>query len=269
LVGVAVDQLDARVLLQGATARLTRDESGTVNALSGLRTIGAIGELALRDGHQMTRSGDLTQLGSLEIDGGGGRMLITGDWTQLAGRTLLSRGGELGLQGSSNQLLGGELAGNGTIRGNLSLGDGARLSPGLSAGLLDIDGTLTWNAGGTIRFDLGQSVSESDLIQITGNLLKDGQGSWAFDFVDNGWQVGTTYDLLTFGSTNFNAADFSYTNPGPFSGQFLIADGSRLQFTLTAVPEPSTWLMLTVAGFGFGAIHPRLRRRLLRRQRVA
>jgi hypothetical protein len=269
LVGVAVDQLDARVLLQGTSARLTRDEAGTVNALSTLRTIGSTGSLALRDGHQMTRSGDLTQFGSLEIDGGGGRLLITGDWSQLAGRTQLSRGGELRLQGNNNLLLGGELAGNGTIRGNLSLGDGARLSPGLSAGLLDIDGTLTWNAGGTIRFDLGQSVSESDLLQITGNLLKDGQGSWAFDFIDNGWQVGTTYDLIAFGSTNFNAADFTYTNPGPFSGRFLITDGSRLQFTLTAVPEPSTWLMLTVAAVGFAAAHPRLRRRLLARQLAA
>ncbi len=93
-------------------------------------------------------------------------------------------------------------------------------------------------------------------------LDKDGSGVFEITFEDKGWQVGETYTLIEFGSTDFDADDFAFTNGDGFGGAFTLTDDSLL-LTLYAVPEPSTrglmivGLLLSGAAARRGLRHPR------------
>lgn len=95
--------------------------------------------------------------------------------------------------------------------------------------------------------DLGVNTAASDQLELNSALTKGSAGAFAFTFVDSGWVAGTTYNLIGFGSTTFNASDLSFTNGGGFAGTFATTSNS-LDFTLNVIPEPTTWAMLFVAG---------------------
>jgi autotransporter-associated beta strand protein len=135
----------------------------------------------------------------------------------------------------------GTLAGSGSV-GTISLSPLGQIAPGNSIGTLSAI-SLTWNGTATLVFDLGALAS--DKLSLSGALTKGTAGAFAFTFLDAGWQAGQTYDLVEFGSTTFLATDFSYTN-SDISGNFGFS-GNKLQFTATAVPEPST-VALVAAG---------------------
>ncbi|MBX3418620.1 MAG: PEP-CTERM sorting domain-containing protein [Pirellulaceae bacterium] len=249
LVGVDVQTLNAHVRLDGANSNFFSTAAGSTNALANFDTIGSAGQLSLLSSRQLTSSAGLMSQGIIDLDGALTRLTVTGDFNQTAGLTQLANGATLELLGASNMFGGGMLAGNGTIDGSFTLGNGAVMSPGFSPGQIDVVGDFTWEAGGLIDFDLGLS---SDFVDINGDFLKSGAGAWAFNFINNGMSVGTTYDLIGFsGTTTFVASDFSFTNPGAFNGDFAFGNGGQtLQFTLTAIPEPGTGgvLMLTALG---------------------
>ena len=145
---------------------------------------------------------------------------------------------------------GGTLGGSGLV-GPVTLAGGT-LAPGSSPGTLTAS-DLFWE-GGTLRFELGPTPATSDHLILNGGLvgLALPSGPYTFDFVDNGWTTNT-YDLITFGSTSItNLSEFNYSNGGGFAGNFAYS-GNTLQFTVTTVPEPSTWALLFVAGL-FAAI---------------
>jgi hypothetical protein len=149
------------------------------------------------------------------------------------------------------------LAGNGIIDGSITLGSMAVLAPGSSPGQLDILGDFTWAVGGILEFDLGSGATDSDFLFVGGDFLKSSSGDWAFAFVNNGMVAGNTYDLISFGGmTDFIANDFSYTNVGGFEGQFALS-GNTLQFTLTAIPEPSSAGLVMLVAFGFAMLRQR------------
>ncbi len=139
-------------------------------------------------------------------------------------------------------LSGASLSGSGNIAA-ITLEDDALLAPGTSIGTLT-GKSLLWEAGAILEFDLG--AGSSDFLSLSGALSKGGSGTYAFQFLDADWQVGATYDLIGFSGTDFLASDFSFSNGEGFTGYFTL-DGSRLQFTVTAVPEPSTYAM-AIAG---------------------
>lgn len=130
----------------------------------------------------------------------------------------------------------GTLAGNGTV-GTILL-DGGTVEPGTNGlGTLTAGG-LYWRTG-TLAMDLGTG-NQSDLIALgAGKLQKDPHGAapYAFDF-GGGGEGGRTYTLANFGSTNFVAGNFSFTNllPG-LSGTFAIS-GGNLTFA-TNLPAPT------------------------------
>ena len=130
----------------------------------------------------------------------------------------------------------GTIAGNGTV-GTILL-DGGTVEPGSDGlGTLNAAG-LYWRTG-TVAMNLGTG-NQSDLIAlVAGKFQKDPHGAapYLFDF-GGGGEGGRTYTLANFGSTNFVAGNFSFTNllPG-LSGTFAIS-GGNLTFA-TNLPAPS------------------------------
>lgn len=136
------------------------------------------------------------------------------------------------------------LSGTGSATGSVTLLSGAQMSPGdasVAAGIGTLDvGTLTWNGGATMAFQLGatNSAADSDQLLISGDLVKSGSG-FQFNFTDGAAApvCGTLYTLLQVtGNVGFSASDFSYTYSGAnnaFStyGTFAFdATGKKLQF---------------------------------------
>jgi T5SS/PEP-CTERM-associated repeat protein/autotransporter-associated beta strand protein len=188
--------------------------------------------------------------GTVNVQGGGTTVLTAN--SSFSGSTVVSNGTLLvnnttgSAVGSSVLTVtnGGTLGGNGIVEDILL--DGGIVAPGESAGELAAI-NLIWTSGGMV-FNLGASAAGSDSLLLSGN-LSGGPGPHNFTFLDNGWVSGTTYDLIRFGGNSTIAIDdFAVTNSGGFSGIFAY-DSNTLQFTLTAVPEPTTLALL-----GLGAL---------------
>jgi fibronectin-binding autotransporter adhesin len=161
-----------------------------------------------------------------------GSLLINGNQTSANGGVFVNNGGTLGGNGT--------IGGATTIRGILAPGDGV--------GTLNIANTVTWNgtasAGDSTdwEFDLAAG-NTADLLNITGNFTRTGTGVFRFDFLGS-TEVGIFKLVDWTGSTNFSASDFSYTNLGGGNIGGFAFNGSQLEFTASAIPEPSTWALI-------------------------
>lgn len=152
------------------------------------------------------------------------------------GGTLIT-GGVLVVEGSIGDVTVqtmGMLSGTGMV-GAIVLQDGA-LAPGDSAGTLTGE-SLDWQSG-VLLYDLGANAAQSDFLALSGELTGS-VGTLSFEFYDNGWLVGETYDLIGFDSTTLSIGQFAYINDEDFAGVFSYSGGGMLQFTLTQVPEPA------------------------------
>jgi autotransporter-associated beta strand protein/T5SS/PEP-CTERM-associated repeat protein len=176
--------------------------------------------------------------------GTGGNILVDGGVSVDAG-TLVVNGSIGNGLGEVEVNTGGTLAGNGLV-GPVKL-QGGVLAPGNSAGTLTAS-DLLWYAG-VLKFDLGSNQANSDLL-IVGS-FEGFATTYAFTFLDHGWQLNTPYTLIQFAGTNIlDASQFTFTNGGGFDGNFAF-QGNSLQFTMTAIPEPgtATLLLLSVAAW--------------------
>ncbi len=234
--------------------------SGGIRALFGAGTV--------HTGNQSTTtltvnsgnfSGNIAGWGALLKESAGtltlsGQNAFTGGTTVNAGTLIVNGDLSFGL-GEVTVNSGGTLGGNGIV-GTITL-NGGFVAPGNSPGTLTAQ-NLFWQDGDLV-FDLGPSPASSDLLNLSATL--DGFGTtYGFTFVDAGWSVGSTYDLVSFFNTTIAIDDFYFTNGGGFDGDFAY-DGSKLQFTLTAVPEPGTVILLAGAAFVFAILRMRKGRR--------
>lgn len=123
---------------------------------------------------------------------------------------------------------GATVAGTGSVM-NLTLEAGSFVVPGPSTGELTVMGNATWNGSAEAIYTLSDTSSASTGLTIAGALTKGGSGAYLFNFQNTG-KAGVTYLLATFGSTNFNVDDFSYTGlPSGLAGVFNI-NGGQLTF---------------------------------------
>jgi len=138
---------------------------------------------------------------------------------------------------------GGVLGGTGTVA-NITLDLGG-IAPGGSPGTLT-GSNLTWNGGGSFDFQLGSTAAASDLLALSGTLIRGGGSDFRFHFSDAGGapQIGNTYTLLTFaGSSGFSASDFSFDYSGAagtLNGHFVLNSNS-LQFVTDAASQTITF----------------------------
>jgi fibronectin-binding autotransporter adhesin len=218
--------------------------SRTVNVLyeSGFQTYG----------HDAVLNGSLTGSGELHKYGSG-TLTINGSGSY-DGKVYVVEGG-LFINGATaaNVFFDGELmGGSGRVSDLNFLGTflvGA--APG-AYGTFSA-GSMTLLLGSQVAFDLGQ-----DRIVIDTAFTKADQGfgsSVVFDFSTTaGLQSGQTYELVSFGGSNFEATDFTYTSANAgLQGQFVMQGGS-LQFEVSAVPEPGAVWMLMAGLLGVGTI---------------
>jgi fibronectin-binding autotransporter adhesin len=141
---------------------------------------------------------------------------------------------------------GSTFGGTGTYSGNLSIGDGAHLSPGSGGvGTLTVSGNLSLSLGSVLDYDLGGGDGFSDVIALNGhslilagtlNVLDTGaisSGSYtifsgASSIIDHG---------LTFGDVP-STHDWFYR---------IVKNGGTFNVVVTAAPEPGTSVLLSAA----------------------
>ena len=147
------------------------------------------------------------------------------------------------------------LGGAGTINDGVTLNSGGTISPGNitlvgtapapQVGTLTA-GSLTWNGGGKMAFQLGDpsSSANSDQLVLGGALTKGTAGTFNFTITQNtGFSTSATYTLMTFGSdSGFSAIDFG---GAPTGMEFDLTSTSLL---LDPVPEPATFALLGMGG---------------------
>lgn len=107
-----------------------------------------------------------------------------------------------------------------------------------TVGALTLAGGLNLANGATIPFDLG---STSDQIKITGGTFTGGTNSGSITFNFHTTATSGTYALVTYGGATASGVDLTdFANSGA-TGYFTF-NGNELDFTISVVPEPGTFL---------------------------
>jgi autotransporter-associated beta strand protein/T5SS/PEP-CTERM-associated repeat protein len=263
----------AQVVVAAGTATAGNGTLAQVTAAAGTTTVAAGATLAFQD--QLSGGGINALFGagivntgtsfatSLVVNSGSFAGNIAGN-----GQLVKTSSGTLVLAGQ-NAFIGGTVVDGGTliVDGNLAFGfgpvqvnsgatlsgtgivgtitlSGGTVAPGSSPGTLTAQ-ALDWTNGGLL-FDLGPTQAASDQLVLTGGLQGFGT-TYPFTFVNQGMVVGVPYTLINSFTSNIPIDDFRYTNGGGFAGNFSY-NGSLLQFTVTAVPEPAAATVVMAAG---------------------
>ena len=202
-----------------------------------------------------TASGITVEQGELELVGTGNPIAI-GNLTLHSGSLLTGAATMTGLVPFNSTSF---------LDNTITLNSGATIAPGVpGASINTLGGTqLIWDDGGTLHFDLAQDGS-SDQLMLTGSLTKGTTGAqgYLFDFssanpINNGF-----YQLITFGSTDFQANDFRYTGFQPGASGTFERQGNTLFFRASVVPEISSLYLIgsLVVFFPLLRKHRRFRR---------
>lgn len=190
-----------------------------------------------------------TQLNVVKVGTGtwtlSGTSLYTGSTTISAGALRVT--GNIAASSGITVNAGGTLEGTGNVPA-VTLKPGGQIEPGPGQATLRA-ASLTWSSNGLDSigvFDLSTTNGTSDLIQLSGPLMK-GPGSdgvlFLFDFA--GGKLGETYTLISFpaGQTNFTSSDFSISSESFNNGimGLITVDADSVNFTYgtMVVPEPA------------------------------
>lgn len=260
----------------GSATTITNNGALVYNVGSGTRTNGAA----------ISGNGTLTQNssgGTLELTG---TNTYTGTTTVGAG-SLIINGNNSGATGSVSVASGATLGGSGTIGGATTI-SGIH-SPGTSPGLQTFTNNLTYNDGSSVIWELAANTADPlargasyDGINVGGTLDFNGTstlnlvfntGGSTVSWSDSLWTANQQWKLysVTGSTTDFGSFQLAASNWADSGGALFntALSGSSFNLSLSgndvllnyAVPEPSTYAMLVLAGAGFGAHVLRRRRK--------
>ncbi|HKQ78697.1 MAG TPA: Ig-like domain-containing protein, partial [Blastocatellia bacterium] len=161
---------------------------------------------------------------------GGGRLTL-GAANVFTGAVAVNGGvlevdGSLGVGADLTINSGAILTGDGTIGRAVVLNDnGAILPGGVAPGSVLTAGSLKWNPGGVLAFNLDATANQ---LAVTGALTKGDVETRHFYFKTGpGLAIGNTYTLVTFGSTDLTASDLTFSGlPPGFTGAFTVTANS-------------------------------------------
>jgi autotransporter-associated beta strand protein len=233
--------------------------TGNVTNSSGFTTL-----LGATAGNDLTVSGIISgtsgvRIGVTDTTPNSGRVTLTNantytGPTTVSGGTLLVNGNQTAAIGAVNVTNSGTvLGGTGTIAGATTINANAIIlgGDGTTGTTLTVHNNLTLNSTSIIELALGPSLTHSTLARSAGTWTFD--ATQAFTFINLGATTGT-YDNIISGLAVDPGSEGSWTitNPG-FTGTFAYDGAGGIDLTLTAVPEPSTWIgaALALAAIGF------------------
>ena len=232
----------------------------------------------------MTGTGDLIQSGTGAVTFSGNANTFSGGTIINAGKLLVSNSAGSGTgSGVVNINSGATFGGTGLISGALMINDGGSVSPGASPGQLQVGGGTTFAGGGRYVFEINNTVGTAgtnwDLLSISGSLtisatvntpfvldlvsLTAGNANGALANFNSANAYSWKFVTTTSGITGFSAGAFQY-DPGYFYngldvGHFFVSQtGNDLYLNFTPVPEPTTWVLLSL---GLSSVLQSLRRK--------
>jgi fibronectin-binding autotransporter adhesin len=216
--------------------------------------------------------GDNTGATSLVKNGAGtwvltGTNTYTGATTTNSG-TLLVNGSLASGSAVTVNNSGSILGGIGTINGSVSIASsGAILQAGTgSTGqTLTMKGAVTMGSGSIIQLALGASSAHSTLAIGVGGSISF-QSLQKFNIIDLGVTSGSTYNgLITgIGSNPGTESGWTIANQSwAYTFGYDSANGGEIDLTVTALPEPSTYIAGLLAFVAFGCFERRRIRKFL------
>jgi fibronectin-binding autotransporter adhesin len=274
------------VLTPGSTVG-SLSGSGTVNLNSSTLTVGDSNNASSSYAGSISGSGGVTKAGTgtfslTNTNSYGGTTTILQGALKLitAGTNNLSQSQSIDIaQGASldvtgvtgaggfalNGSIGQKLEGKGTVIGNVTVGSGSHLAPGDSVGTLTLSG-LSLAAGSILDFEFN-STPLNDFVNVTaanGLTINGGAFSLLQEGTTSPYNTPGTYHLMHYvGALQGNGtAALSVLNPQArttyaFSNNTSLSD---VDLTITAVPEPSSLIMLAFGVLVLSGVAPRRRR---------
>ena len=210
----------------------------TTNADGGSFTVSGVVRNGNSNGNQTV---GLTKLGS-------GTLVLSGSNTY-TGATTISAGtllvnGSLAADSTLTVASGATLGGQGNIHGHTIVH--GTLNPGTAA-TLTLGQTLTFGSESTLAFTLGSNSSKIVFSSPGNNLLGNGNATLSLTLGD-GFNYGATYRIFENSSTTgFSFADIVGYDDANFTATFAQFE-SNYDLTFAAIPEPSTYMLLVLAG---------------------
>lgn len=215
---------------------LTKSGSGTLT-LGGTKTL--TGNVRVLDGTLAlahTSHNNLDRVPVLRLDAAAAVLDVTGLAT-----------------GRLDLVAGQRLQGLGTVRGDLTVVDGASLAPGNSPGHLAIDGD--YRQLGLLELELAGNTQgvDYDWLGVTGAAVLGGQLELTLlnGFTPN---AGDAFQVLTAASVTANGLTLAGELGSTWNYRVVAwAGGEALEvYAVTAVPEPSTLALLSLVAIGYG-----------------
>jgi hypothetical protein len=179
--------------------------------------------------------------GTVDIQSG---TISANNYTQTAGTTKLTGGAFTDT--TTIAIQGGTLAGSGSVTGPVVVSGTGALSPGLSAGTLNLTGTYTQQASnGAFNVEIGGTTpgTQHDRANVTGTTTLAGVLNVS---LINGFVPlpGDTFTILTYPSRTGTFATVNFPSVGCI-GWRLTYGATALVLTATAVPEEIAGLAMT------------------------
>ena len=175
----------------------------------------------------------LTNAGIFEIQTG--QVVFQPNYTlnfiQTGGATILA-GGNLSTTGNPYNIQGGDVAGIGTIFGELN-NIGGRVTPGLSAGTLTIDDDYTHGVGASLKVELGGLTPDTEHDQLVVTGTADIQGGTLNVVPADGFmpQVGQQFVILT--AADVQGEFDQITGPGQYTATY---NPTNVTITVDVIP---------------------------------
>ncbi|MBE2286700.1 MAG: PEP-CTERM sorting domain-containing protein, partial [Prosthecobacter sp.] len=221
------------------------------------------GSFTLKNDRDLTTADAYINSGTTRVEDSTTTMTIGADgsaaYTQTIGETVLVGGAMI--DASVFNLNGGELKGSGTIASSVVTGGTQTIAPGLSAGVLTIDGDLTLSSGSTLAMEIGGlgQGSAYDFLDVNGTLTLAGMLDLSLiNAFDSLVQPNDVFTLATADSpilgafSNVASGDRIWTTPdisfNVWYGLGSIFDPNSL--VITGAPEPSRTVLLMTSLLG-------------------